>query len=524
MLKLRLAIALGILLALTFSLTATLVVGTQHVDYQFKRSHYAQNSLSSQLQLIDAVEQYFNQQLTSLLLQRPNPSKTKLTREDLLISMQQFRKQVLEEQQFLISHHQYSLTVNQELEQLQKLLHQCIDSVESAQQLVAENQYQLAISKMASIHEQLLEGELRPLLNQLAERKQRQSDAAAAEEVETTSQLIDLATVFSELALLAAIIIGIYLYRAITRPLTHMMEGATAIRDGHLGFQIKENGPEEFRQLAAQFNNMSETLYIQHCELVNINSNLEEQVQLRTLELQKANASLKRIDEMRTAFFEDISHELRTPLTIIRGEAEVTLRGKQHSDKDYRDVLAVIIELTTQLNRLVDDLFYLSKAESGSINYSNEVLNLTEVVTECRNEVANKALNYHLNFNSSIDQCHRYIGDRGRLKQLVHILLDNACRYNKPNGDVELNLTSCDDYATITVHDSGVGIPEDELESVFERHYRGKSAQSLAKEGGGLGLPMAMAIVKSHDGDIRIQSRAGEGTTVSVKLPYSSTR
>ncbi len=509
MLKLKLTFVLGLLFALTLALTITLLFGTQKSEYYFDLNQKALNTLNTQLELMDLVDQYFYQQLTSITLGTPN---TDISANEIWHAVTELRNS---------QHNKQGLPA---IEQLEQIIRLGMEKTIHAHKLLESGERQKAIAEISDLYNQLLQNRLRPLIEKMADEQRLEAEIAADEENHATSQLTKTATTISQLALLASIIIGIYLYRTITLPLSQLTAGANAIREGQLGHQIQALGDDEFIQLAKQFNSMSSTLKQQHDTLRELNRELEQQVEERTEELRQANESLRRVDAMRAAFFADISHELRTPLTIIRGEAEVTLRKTGHDESIYRDVLKQTVDLTIQLNRLVDDLFYLSRAQTGGVSYEKEPVSLDGLIKECALEIATKMEQLELRLNANIQQSKPLEGDKGRLKQLIHILLDNACKYSPPKGLIELELTNSADYVTITVKDQGIGILEEDLEKVFERHYRGKNAQKLAKEGGGLGLPLAKAIVQSHGGEITINSKSGQGTTVTITLPYETMR
>jgi two-component system OmpR family sensor kinase len=119
---------------------------------------------------------------------------------------------------------------------------------------------------------------------------------------------------------------------------------------------------------------------------------------------------------------------------------------------------------------------------------------------------------------------HQHVaGDPARLRQLFLVLLDNAVRYSKSNGEVKVGVTRHDGEVTVRVTDRGIGIPEGELDNIFERFRRAGNAAEHNAEGLGLGLPVAKAIVEAHKGRIEMASRLGEGTTVTIALPAIST-
>lgn len=239
--------------------------------------------------------------------------------------------------------------------------------------------------------------------------------------------------------------------------------------------------------------------------------------------LKQANRKLAELDHMRTQFFSDISHELRTPLTVIRGEAEVTLRGQDKPLAEYKKALERIVSLTDQLNKLVSDLLFLARSESGTLEISKQPILLTDILRDVRQEAQVLATRMDMVATLSIlsDPMHIH-GDPHRLRQLLMILIDNAVNYSKRGGAVEILALKQGDCATITITDNGLGIPAADLPHVFERFYRVKRRQHpTLHPGAGLGLPIAKWIVEAHQGTISIASIVNEGTTVTVQLPLA---
>lgn len=236
--------------------------------------------------------------------------------------------------------------------------------------------------------------------------------------------------------------------------------------------------------------------------------------------LQESNEKLKRLGEMKNQFFADISHELRTPLAVIRGEAEVTLRGKEKPVTEYKRVLDYIILLVDQLNKLVSDLLFLARSESGTLQIENREISLQESLKEAsrEGEVLGLKKGIALRFNERPEEVFFLLGDMQRLKQLFLIVIDNAINYSNAGGEVILSLEREKDRGKITVSDRGVGVPEELLPHLFDRFYRVEKTKSMA-QGTGLGLSIAKWIAEAHRGEILITSRVGVGTTVTIYLP-----
>lgn len=237
-------------------------------------------------------------------------------------------------------------------------------------------------------------------------------------------------------------------------------------------------------------------------------------------ELEKANARLKELDQLRSQFFADISHELRTPLTVIRGEAEVTLRGKDKPTEDYKTTLQRIVQLTDEVNKLVSDLLFLARSETGTIQITKHELALGKLLQDVLPEALILARKKHILI--SLEETStpiRIQGDVQRLKQLLLILLDNAIKYSDSQSQIRIAIHVDVAYATITIQDQGQGIAEHDLPHIFERFYRGHRTQGPTQPGAGLGLAIAKWITEAHEGQIQLASQPGKGTTVTLRFP-----
>jgi len=237
-------------------------------------------------------------------------------------------------------------------------------------------------------------------------------------------------------------------------------------------------------------------------------------------ELERVNARLKELDQLRSQFFADISHELRTPLTVIRGEAEVTLRGKDKPVGDYKITLERIVQLTDEVNKLVSDLLFLARSETGTIQITKTELALEKVLQEVLSEGAILAQKKQILITlDDSPGSSRIQGDSQRVKQLLLILLDNAIKYSEPHTHIRMGLKMDSHYATIAIADEGKGIAEQDLPHIFDRFYRGNHAKGPTQPGAGLGLAIAKWITEAHGGQISISSQQEKGTTVTIRFP-----
>ncbi|MEC4673680.1 MAG: HAMP domain-containing sensor histidine kinase, partial [Nitrospirota bacterium] len=220
---------------------------------------------------------------------------------------------------------------------------------------------------------------------------------------------------------------------------------------------------------------------------------------------------LQKAAHMKTTFFTDISHELRTPITVIRGEAEVTLRGKVKPLEEYRSVLERIVRLSDHLQKLVNDLLFLARSESGSLEMNKHRVNVQKILREAAAdaEVLAKKKGITLEFPSHGNTVMIH-ADPQRLRQVFFIVLDNAIHYTPIGGKVDICSKKNGQYTHIVITDNGIGISPENLDLVFNRFYRIPNQNGHRSPGTGLGLPIAKWITEAHDGSISLVSSLGK--------------
>ena len=230
------------------------------------------------------------------------------------------------------------------------------------------------------------------------------------------------------------------------------------------------------------------------------------------------NQTLERLENIFTSqqrFLADVSHELRTPLTVIKGNVDLMRRINTLDE----EILVSIDQESNRLTRLVGDLLLLAQAETGKLPLQQDCLELDSLIFEVLQEMhifADGKVNLRL---TEIDQI-QILGDRDRLKQVLINLISNAIQYTPAGGDVSLSLAKEKKKARVIIHDTGPGIPTEDLPHIFERFYRTEKSRTRSKASGfGLGLSIAYWIVHNHKGTINVDSKTGEGTTFTILLP-----
>lgn len=316
---------------------------------------------------------------------------------------------------------------------------------------------------------------------------------------------------------------GFLFARSLKAPLKQLIDGALAVEHGNLEQKIVYSKRDELGLLAQRFNAMVEQLRRQRQGLVDAQAHLEREVSDRTRELGDANRELTELDRQRVKFLADVSHELKTPLTVLRGEAEVTLRGNSKPETAYRTALANIVTQATDMGRLVDDLLFLARTEVDEVRFDYRAVPLTRLISEVVDDVSLLAKDREMEIlidNTANDPVIR--GDPRRLKQAFLIVLDNAVKY--ANAEIRVGVGICvgNGHAQISVRNDGPAIEPDELPHVFERFYRAANASPSGHSGSGLGLAIARWIIEKHDGHIDLSSSAGAGTEVCIQLPQMS--
>jgi len=291
----------------------------------------------------------------------------------------------------------------------------------------------------------------------------------------------------------AALVLGFLLSQSVAAPLRNIARAARNVARGNYRQRVPATGPREVRDLAANFNRMTE-------------------------EVQRSQQTLR-------DFLANISHELKTPLTSIRGFSGAMLDGTIDDGDGIQRSTRIINDEAGRVLRLVEELLDLSRIESGQVSMQLEPLDLDELFAHLEELFALRSEEVGVRLEVDARNGERVLGDFDRLEQVLNNLLDNALRHTPEGGLVRLASRDLQPgVVQVTVSDTGTGIQSEDLPHLFDRFYRASAPQDAAsnRKGHGLGLAIAREIVRAHGGEIWATSEPGRGTTFVFTLPTTA--
>lgn len=246
----------------------------------------------------------------------------------------------------------------------------------------------------------------------------------------------------------------------------------------------------------------------------------EDEISRLTITLNEMIARLEKSFIQIKQFTSDASHELKTPLTIMRGELEIAL-SKPLTEHEYMRIIASSLDEVIRLTNVVENLLELSRADAGNIKLNFQEKNLTRLLVDIVEDAYILAEQNKILVNSNIDTDLVFEFDQVKLHQAILNVIDNAIKYTPRYGKISVELKKRGNFAYINVADTGMGIPKDKLEHVFDRFYRVDKSRSSEIKGTGLGLSIVHWIIKAHEGEISVNSEINQGTEFSIKLPLN---
>ncbi len=288
---------------------------------------------------------------------------------------------------------------------------------------------------------------------------------------------------------IVVILFSLAFSNAFSRRLNRIMASMRIIQDGDYSHKVTMDGNDELTVLGNEFNDLTERLQTS--------------------------------EQKRSRFVSDASHELKTPLASIKLLADSILQYDMDLDT-VREFVGDISNEAERLNRMAEKLLSLTRAE-GASSGECEIIPMAPTVKRVARMLRQNAINANVSIHLDLEDDSPVLLLEDDLYQIVFNLMENGIKYNVPGGELTVRLYREEDNANLEVRDTGMGIPEDAIDHIFERFYRVDKARSRATGGSGLGLAIVRAIVQRNRGDIYISSIVGKGTTFTVAFPAFDT-
>jgi two-component system sensor histidine kinase GlrK len=303
-----------------------------------------------------------------------------------------------------------------------------------------------------------------------------------AEQAEGSSRLVTIVTF--ALTVLLVIFLSLLITRSITNPISKLVEKTRQFQKGRFDCDLETSGPQEVRELAVAYNRMC--------------------------------SQLRQVDQLKTDFFAMISHQLRTPLTTIREGSGLLLEGTcgAVTDKQNR-LLTIIVAESKRLTDMVDSILNLSKMEAGMMAYHWERLRIEPFIDQALEEISPyaqaKSIEIVKRITHELPPCRI---DAERILDVLRNLLGNAIRFMPDGGRITLSVERQNEEVSVSVQDTGPGIPQDKLMTIFDKY-----ASLDRKKGTGLGLAIVRHIITAHGGKVWAQNNPGGGSCFIFVLP-----
>ncbi|WP_243153398.1 sensor histidine kinase [Senegalia massiliensis] len=294
----------------------------------------------------------------------------------------------------------------------------------------------------------------------------------------------------SFLSVIFVAIISFILANIFSKPIQKFTNVILNMARGNLNQRVEIHSNDEFNQLANAFNIMS--------------------------------TKLDQVDIQRKDFVANVSHELRTPLSSIKLLSESLLHQDTVDEKVYKEFLSDIDSEIDRLNNIIDDLLSLVDLDKEKLNLNYKVTYINHLLEKIisRLKPISEEKNIELNY---IEKAKIQLNiDKNKIQQAIINIIHNAIKYTHENGNVDVILYSDNKNAIIEIKDNGIGIPEKDLEHIFERFYRVDKARTRNTGGTGLGLSIANQIITLHQGNIEVKSEINKGTKFYIKLPLDN--
>ena len=298
--------------------------------------------------------------------------------------------------------------------------------------------------------------------------------------VQQTLRTISLIIVF------VAMTLSLFFSKALTGRITELLGAIRIVREGEYSHRVEVSGRDEMSQMAQDFNALT--------------------------------GRLQTTEEVRRRFVSDASHELKTPLASIRLLTDSILQNEAVDPDTVREFVGDIGEEAERLQRITEKLLTLTRLDAGT-PVEAEAVPVEEVAQRVTHMLRPLARAVEVDLRVKLEEGLTVRATRDDLYQILFNLMENAVKYNLPGGEITLAGKGEEAWAVLTVEDTGVGIPEEDIDRIFDRFYRVDKARSRAAGGTGLGLSIVRDTARRHGGDVTAHRREGKGTCFTVRLP-----
>lgn len=292
------------------------------------------------------------------------------------------------------------------------------------------------------------------------------------------------------------VLLTLWLYRSILRPLGNLQEATKQIRDGNLDFTLEVESEDEIGQLCQDFEEMR----------IRLKESGEEKLQY---------------DRESKELISNIAHDLKTPITAIKGYAEGIMDGVASSPQRLDKYIRTIYNKANDMDRLIDELTFYSKIDTNKIPYTFTKINVAQYFKDCVDEVGldMEAKGIELGYFNYVDEDVVVIADAEQMKRVINNVIGNSVKYiDKKKGIINIRIKDVGDFIEVEIEDNGKGIAQKDLPNIFDRFYRADSSRNSSKGGSGIGLSIVRKIIEDHGGKIWATSKEGIGTEIHFVL------
>jgi signal transduction histidine kinase len=303
------------------------------------------------------------------------------------------------------------------------------------------------------------------------------------------------------LALIFVGIIGLALFAFLTKRLKSVSRTVEEFENGRFDRRIPVSTKDEIGNLARTFNHMADT----------IAANMD---------------SLKQTDRLRRELIANVSHDLRSPFASMQGYIEtILMKQKALKSEELRKYLEIILNDAKMLNKLVEELFELSKLDAQQIKPRPETFSLTELLQDVILKFRSSAEKFRIHLTADLPKKPCFVrADIGMIERVLSNLIENALNFTPTDGTIRLELQSRNGSIQVRVIDTGRGIPPEDIPHIFDRFYTGDRSRSRSKGGSGLGLAISQKIMELHDSVIAVDSAPDRGSNFNFELRAAAPR